>query len=206
MVTLTEKYRPKKLSDCVLPKRIEKVLTRLLKKRDTGHLIFYGKPGIGKTATANALIHELCPNNNLVINASIDNSVDFMGTYLIKAMTSLALYPNEKKIIFLDEADGLTERAQESLRVPLEKFHHNVSVIFSFNDEKKIIPAIKSRCLNLCFDADADEDEEIIEGLFKRYKEIAKKEKIKISHAELKEEIEDYYPDYRKILKIIETY
>ena len=53
-----EKYRPTKLKDCILPKRIKSKLEKLVSKKNIGHLIFSGTAGIGKTATAMALIKE----------------------------------------------------------------------------------------------------------------------------------------------------
>ena len=50
----TEKYRPTKLKDCILPKRIKSKLEKLVSKKNIGHLIFSGTAGIGKTATAMA--------------------------------------------------------------------------------------------------------------------------------------------------------
>ena len=36
----TEKYRPTKLKDCILPKRIKSKLEKLVSKKNIGHLIF----------------------------------------------------------------------------------------------------------------------------------------------------------------------
>jgi len=46
-LSLTEKYRPSKLSECVLPKRIDNILEKW-KQKQPNHLIFYGKSGVGK--------------------------------------------------------------------------------------------------------------------------------------------------------------
>ena len=40
-----------------------------------------------------------------------------------------------KRIIFIDEADGLTEKAQMLLRVPMEEQSHSCNIIMCFNDE-----------------------------------------------------------------------
>jgi replication-associated recombination protein RarA len=57
-VQLTEKYRPKNLKECVLPNRIRNPLEKRIKTGSLGHLCFYGKAGIGKTATAEAIAAE----------------------------------------------------------------------------------------------------------------------------------------------------
>ncbi|MBC8435363.1 MAG: AAA family ATPase, partial [Proteobacteria bacterium] len=159
-INLAEKYRPNKLSECVLPSRIRSKLEKLVKRKDLGHLIFYGSAGIGKTATAQALIKELSPDDNIEVNASEDNSVDFIQKTIVRGMTTISLYGN-KRIIFLDEADGLTEKAQKLLRVPMEKYSKNNSLILCFNDASKIIEPIKSRCLKLDFNIKPKEEEEV---------------------------------------------
>ena len=55
--SISMKYRPNKLSECVLPKRISKRLDKW-KDKTSNHLIFYGSAGIGKTSTARALANE----------------------------------------------------------------------------------------------------------------------------------------------------
>ena len=202
-VNLAEKYRPNKLSECVLPSRIRSKLEKLVKRKDLGHLIFYGSAGIGKTATAKALIKELAPDDNTIINASQDNSVDFIEKYIVKGMTTVSLYGN-KRIILLDEADGLTEKAQKLLRVPMETMSGHNSLIFCFNDASKIIEPIKSRCLELDFNIKPKEEEEVGKELVKRFSKICKKEAIKLSNNAIQEIIENNWFDVRKMLKDIE--
>jgi len=202
-VDFTEKYRPNKLSECVLPNRIKSKLEKLIKRKDIGHLIFYGSAGIGKTATAQALIKELSPDDSYEVNASQDNSVDFIEKNIVRGMTTISLYGN-KRIILLDEADGLTEKAQKLLRVPMEKYSKNNSLILCFNDASKIIEPIKSRCLEFDFNIRPKEEEEIGKGLLKRFSQICKKEGIKLTRKGIQEIIEDNWFDVRKMLKSIE--
>ena len=202
-VDFTEKYRPSKLSECVLPNRIKSKLEKLVKRKDIGHLIFYGSAGIGKTATAQALIKELSPDDSVEENASENNSVDYIQKTIVRGMTTISLYGN-KRIILLDEADGLTEKAQMLLRVPMEKYSKNNSLILCFNDASKIIEPIKSRCLEFDFDIRPKEEEEIAQGLLKRFSQICKKEGIKLTKKGIEDIIEDNWFDVRKMLKSIE--
>jgi len=80
MYPLTEKYRPNKLSECILTLRISKKLEKWKKSRPN-HLIFYGDAGIGKTSTAVALAKELSPDDYTIINASKDNNDNLFGLY-----------------------------------------------------------------------------------------------------------------------------
>ena len=96
----------------------------------SNHLIFYGNSGNGKTSTALALAQELSPDDYIIINASKDNAVTYMNDYVAKIMRGISLYET-KRIIILDESDGLTYNAQTTLRRPLEEYSHLSSVIFS---------------------------------------------------------------------------
>jgi len=94
----------------------------------SNHLIFYGNSGNGKTSTA--LAQELSPDDYIIINASKDNAVTYMNDYVAKIMRGISLY-GTKRIIILDESDGLTYNAQTALKRPLEEYSHLSSVIFS---------------------------------------------------------------------------
>jgi replication factor C small subunit len=202
----TEKYRPEKISEFCLPDRIQSILEKLIKKKDTGHLIFQGEAGNGKTATAKAIIKLLAPTNNIQINGSKDNSVDFIKDMSVKGMGASLFGEEGKRIIFIDEADGLTEKAQMLLRVPMEEQAHLCNIIMCFNDASKIIKPIKSRCLVFDFNPNPlfNEEEEIKKKLIKRFTTICKKEKIKLSKNQLSEIIDNNWYDVRNMVRMIE--
>ena len=203
-LSLTEKYRPSKLSECVLPKRIDNILEKW-KQKQPNHLIFYGNAGVGKTSTAIALAKELSPDDYIIINASKNNDDNYINNYVSKLMGSISLY-GQKRIIILDESDRLTENAQTSLRRPLEEFSHLCSVIFTFNYDDKVIEPIKSRCLEFDFNLDDDEKDEVKKSLTKRLKSIIKKEKIEITNKELNLIVNSKFPDMRRCLNELKDF
>jgi len=205
MYSLTEKYRPKKLSECILPLRISNKLENW-KRNKPNHLIFYGSAGIGKTSTAIALAEEISKDNYVIINASKDNSVDFINGYFLKLISCGSLVAGKKTII-LDEADQLTEKAQTSLRRPLEEFSQICTVIFTFNYDEKIIEPLKSRCFQFNFNiSNNDEKNEMKKICKKRLRKIIKREKINISNSELDEVVYQNYADIRKCINQLELY
>ena len=201
--SLTEKYRPKKLSECVLPYRIKSKLEKWKNKMPM-HLIFYGNAGTGKTSTAIALAKQLAKDDYTIINASKDNSDNYINNYITRLMSGVSLYGG-KRIIILDESDRLTENAQTSLRKPLEDYGHLCSVIFT-NNYDNIIEPIKSRCFEFDFNIKQDEKDEFYKCLKRRLRTIIKKEDINISTKELNEIIKSSCPDIRKMVNQLELY
>ena len=201
--TLTEKYRPTCLDECILPERIKKPLEKLVKRGQLGHLIFYGKPGNGKTSAAMALIKELKSENVYIVNASLNNSADFISKALAHFGTGIY---DGRRIIILEEADNLTENAQKILKKPLEDMAAVYDVIFCLNDFDKIDNAIKSRCNSFCFDIKKEEEDKIKKLVIKRFLNISKKEKISIKKSDIEDIYADNNGDIRAMLKKLELF
>ena len=75
MNLLANEQRPKNLNDIFGQQHLvgeNKVLYNLVKNKKIFSMILYGKPGIGKTSIANALVNELNINYRF-LNATINN-------------------------------------------------------------------------------------------------------------------------------------
>ena len=114
-------------------------------------LLFVGPPGTGKSSAANVLVHLLLPGdaynemNYLWTNASDDRGIDFIRSQ-IKMFARMSGIGTKRKLIVLDEADGLTFAAQDSLRGIMEQYADVCTFILTANYADKIREAIKSRC------------------------------------------------------------
>jgi replication factor C small subunit len=82
---------------------------------------------------------------------------------------------SEFKVIFLDEADALTQDAQAALRRTMEMYTRTCRFILSCNYSSKIIEPIQSRCAMFSFRPLRSEDVE------QYLKHIAKAEKLEIT-------------------------
>ena len=110
-------------------------------------LLLHGAPGLGKT-TAAYLIAEYLGLQVIEYNASDERGIDFIRNKLKQVAQAPNLWDGGR-LILLDEADGLTKAAQDSLKRIMEK--SNCWWILTCNDQSKVIPAIKSRCVMFQF-------------------------------------------------------
>ena len=103
------------------------------------------------------LVHLLLPgdaNNEMNVlwtNASDDRGIDFIRSQ-IKMFARMSGIGTKRKLIVLDEADGLTPAAQDSLRGIMEQYADVCTFILTANYADKIREAIKSRCNIYTFD------------------------------------------------------
>ena len=79
MELLANKIRPQKINDIIGQSHLVgdgKVISNLIKNGKIFSMILYGKPGIGKTSIANAIINELNIKSKF-LNATTNNKSDF---------------------------------------------------------------------------------------------------------------------------------
>lgn len=201
---LTEKYRPSKVEDCVLPNRIKDNVTEFIAKGQIPHMLFSGTAGQGKTTLAQAISNEL--NADLMfINASKENGIDIIRNKITQFASTVS-FDGNLKIVLLDEADRLSAAAQDSLKATMEEFHDSTRFILTCNTKNKIIDPIQSRCVAFDFAQTADEKKTLQIKALKRVVQILAKEKIESNIESVASLVQKYYPDMRKILNEVQRY
>ncbi|KAG7207411.1 hypothetical protein KM043_009061 [Ampulex compressa] len=151
-----EKYRPQHLSDLISHEEIIKTINKFIEEDQLPHLLFYGPPGTGKTSTILACAHKLytpAQFNSMVLemNASDDRGINIVRGQILSFASTGTLYRSGFKLIILDEADAMTNDAQNALRRIIEKYTDNVRFCIICNYLGKIIPALQSRCTKFRF-------------------------------------------------------
>jgi len=113
-----------------------------------GGIIAYGPSGTGKSSGSRALAKDALGDrfaeNYHEINGSDDRGIQFIRERL-KPLAEQKAIGSKFKIIFVDEADGLTRDAQDALRAIIEKTGNHTMWILACNHIGKITPALRSR-------------------------------------------------------------
>lgn len=201
---LAEKYRPKTIDDCVLTNTTKTQIKGLIESGNIPSMLFVGSAGCGKTTVARAIANEL--NADLMfINASKDGNIDMIRTKLTQFASTVS-FNDAKKITILDEADGLTQQAQQALRGFIEEFGRNHSIIFTANFAAKIIEPIHSRCKVIDFKIPTSEKPAIASKFLKRVFNILDAEHIKYEKEVVATLVMKKFPDFRSVLNELQGY
>lgn len=141
MELLANKLRPQKLSDVIGQQHLvgkNKILYNLVNNKKIFSMILYGKPGIGKTSIANAIVSELnMPYKFLNATASKKDDFDY-------AISEARL--NGSLILIVDEIHRMNKDKQDLLLPYLENGLIILIGLTTANPYHRINPAIRSRC------------------------------------------------------------
>lgn len=157
---LTEKYRPRTLSEIVGNREVVEALCSISDSGRIPHMLFYGPPGTGKTTAARALASGLPRSSVLELNASDERGIATVRE-TIKEFAST--YSRTIKLVILDEADMMSRDAQNALRRIMEDFSKNARFCLVANYSRKIIAPILSRCTKFRFSPVANTKDRIRE-------------------------------------------
>ncbi|MCI5880227.1 MAG: replication-associated recombination protein A [Bacillales bacterium] len=138
---LAIKLRPQTLNDVVGQTHLigeNKILSNIVKNKHLFSMIFYGKPGIGKTTIANALVHELGLKYRS-LNAVINNKKDFDIV-----VEEAKMYGNI--VLIMDETHRMNKDKQDLLLPYVENGLITLIGLTTSNPYHSINPAIRSRC------------------------------------------------------------
>ena len=200
-----EKYRPKTIDQCVLPKSLAKTFTEIASTGELPNMMFSGTAGVGKTTVAKALCNML-DLDYIVINGSEEGNIDTLRGK-IKSFASTVSLHGSYKVVILDEADYLNPQStQPALRGFIEEFSNNCRFILTCNFKNRIIEPLHSRCSVYDFSIPNAEKPAIAGGIFKRVTSILDTEGVTYDQKVVAELVQKYFPDFRRILNECQRY
>ena len=148
-----EKYRPRKISECILTEDLKNTFSKFLSQKEIPNLLLSGTAGTGKTTVARALCEELGADYIIINGSDEGRHIDTLRTTIKNFASTVSLdESNTHKVVIIDEADYMNaDSVQPALRNFIETFYKNCRFIFTCNFRNKIIPALHSRCTVIDF-------------------------------------------------------
>ena len=200
-----EKYRPKTIDDCILPKEQKEYFKNLVKNGDIQNMLLCGTAGTGKTTVARALCEQL-DSDYIIINGSEESGIDVLRTK-IKQFASTVSFTGNTKVVILDEADYLNPNStQPALRGFIEEFANNCRFIFTCNFKNRIIAPLHSRCAVVEFKIPNQEKPKLAAQFFKRLADVMSLESIEFDPKVMAKVVEKHFPDFRRTLNELQRY
>ena len=202
-----EKYRPKTIEECILPKTTKQTFQDFVEKGEIPNMLLSGPPGIGKTTVAKALCHQLGADYYVINGSDEGRFLDTVRNNAKNFASTVSLTSESKhKVIIIDEADNTTSDVQLLLRASIEEFSKNCRFIFTCNYKNKIIDPLHSRCTVVDFSINKKDKPTIATQFFSRLTNILEQEKIDTDKRVVAQLINQHFPDWRRVLNECQRY
>jgi DNA polymerase III delta prime subunit len=202
-----EKWRPKKVEDCILPEDTKKTFLDFIEKGEIPNLLLSGPPGIGKTTIAKALCEQLGADYYVINGSDEGRFLDTVRNQAKNFASTVSLQGNSRhKVIIIDEADNTGSDVQLLLRANIEAFYNNCRFIFTCNYKNKIIEPLHSRCAVIDFTIKGKQRVQLAGSFFQRLQSILDAEKIEYDEKVVAELVSKHFPDFRRVLNECQRY
>ena len=190
-----QKYRPKSFEEVILSDEMRRKLSRIVNQKGGISMLFWGRPGCGKTTVAKLINRD----NTVLINCSTNNSIDTIRW--IESNFRTRTLSGQRRLLLLDEADNLSADAQAAIRGVSEALSEYNDFVLTANDPNKLTEAVRSRFLPVEFNLDLEETRLLVRN---RLCEIATIEGFLNVEDSVIERAIKFYPDLRRMTKALQ--
>lgn len=180
MENLLTKYRPRNLSEILGQSRVVEPLRLFAADPYSAAFLFFGESGVGKTATAQALAHDL---GVAVEEAELGGLFEIAsGEQTAQNVRGLAdqlryrpLSGSGWRVVIVNECDKMRSEAETLWLDILERLPARTVIVFTTNMPEKLSRRFRDRCEVYHFTHDRDELQPHIQALARRvWKEAGK--------------------------------
>lgn len=161
---LTEKYRPRTLDEIRGQRRAVVQLKSWISQADQGQpgqaFVFHGPTGVGKTAAALAMAHDLgCDMSDPYYGGVQEIPSGQQDGAAVDAMLARLrirpMFGAGWRVAIVNEADNMTKQAEAIWLDGLERLPPGAIVIFTTNHVDRLSRRLASRCESVAFSGDA---------------------------------------------------
>lgn len=190
----SDKYRPQKIEDLVLPTGIKSKLLSISGGKSGFMLLLYGQPGCGKTTTA-TLIKKY---DTWKLDPFQQKTAASMLKEYNRVLSGVTLN-SERRVVLIDEIDMLSQDLQKAICQLIDKHAVNNDFVATTNYIERICSPLRSRLNGMSFDfmRDGEYLKQIEVFLFN----ICQLEnRSDIDHAVIRAIVKSNFPDIRKMI------
>jgi DNA polymerase III delta prime subunit len=205
-VIWTEKYRPKRIEDCILPKDMKKIFSDIVSNGRLPNLLLVGPTGTGKTTVAKAMCEEM-DVDYIIINGSMNGNIDTLRSEILQFASTVSMFGNKRKVVILDEADYLNANStQPALRNFMEEYAINCGFILTCNFPNRIIDPLKGRCATVDFVIPNAERSDLLKQALRSIRTMLETEAIPHDMKAVATLTNELFPNLRKVINELQKY